>query len=109
MTHAFKMISAKSAFGNLTRVGHQNVLHFNKTNLIAGLYSKMDLKEVCTISNGSPCSLIDTCSGCSTGAIINANSSEPFYQQFTIDPLGTLFGKTACGTNNFTSYMVYSP
>jgi hypothetical protein len=69
----------------------------------------MNLKNVCTVSNGSPCSLIDSCSGCSTGAIVDVDFAEPFYQVNTIDPLGELFGKSACGTNNFTSYMVYNP
>jgi hypothetical protein len=86
------------------------ILPFNKTDLIAGQYSKMDLKGVCTVINGSPCSNIDSCSGCATGAIINATTAtKPFNQTNTIDPRGSLFGSTACGINNFTRYMVYSP
>ena len=86
------------------------ILPFNKTNLIAGQYSKMDLSIVCTVIDGHPCSQIDSCPGCSTGASINATTAtEPFYQTNTIDPVGNLFGNTPCGTNNFTSYMVYSP
>jgi hypothetical protein len=85
------------------------ILPFDKTNLIAGQYSKMNLKDVCTVSTGSPCSLIDSCGGCSSGAIVDVASTEPFYQVNTIDPLGSLFGRSACGTNNFISYMIYSP
>jgi hypothetical protein len=85
------------------------ILPFDKTDLIAGQYTKMNLKDVCTVSTGSPCSLIDSCSGCSSGAIVDTNETKPFYQVNTIDPLGSLFGRSACGTNNFTSYMVYSP
>lgn len=85
------------------------ILPFDKTNLIAGQYTKMNLQNACTVSTGSPCSLIDSCTGCSSGAIIDINETKPFYQVNTIDPLGLLFGRSACGTNNFTSYMVYSP
>ena len=74
--------------------------------IVPRAYSKMNLKNVCTVSNGSPCSLVDSCSGCLTGAIVDVNLDEPFYQVCTIDPLGELFGRSACGTNNFTSYMV---
>ena len=85
------------------------ILPFDKTNLIAGQYTKMNLKDVCTVSKGSPCSLIDSCPGCSSAVIVDVNETKPFYQVNTIDPLGSLFGRSACGTNNFTSYMVYSP
>jgi hypothetical protein len=90
-------------------LNNKNRLPFDKTDLIAGLYAKMNLKNVCTVSTGSPCSLAENCSGCSTGAIVNVNSPNPFYQINTVDPLGELFGRSACGTNNFTSYMVYTP
>jgi hypothetical protein len=85
------------------------ILPFDKTNLIAGQYTKMNLKDVCTVSKGSPCSLINSCDGCSDIIIVDAASTEPFYQINTIDPLGSLFGKSACGINNFTNYMVYNP
>ena len=94
----------------LNAVDNGCILPFNKTNLIAGQYSKMNLTSVCTVINGHPCSQIDSCTGCLTGAIVNATTAtEPFYQTNTIDPVGNLFGNTPCGTNNFTSYMVYSP
>jgi hypothetical protein len=87
------------------------ILPFDKTNLIAGQYSKMNLTDVCTVIDGNPCSQIDSCPGCLTGASIDARPSntQPFYQTNTIDPVGNLFGKSECGTNNFTRYMVYSP
>jgi hypothetical protein len=90
-------------------LNNNKMLPFDKTNLIAGLYAKMNLKNICAVSNGNPCSLVDSCAGCETGAIVDLSSSQPFYQVCTIDPLGELFGRSACGTNNFTSYMVYSP
>ena len=86
------------------------ILPFNKTNLIAGQYSKMNLASVCTVISGYPCSQIDSCPECLNPTLINATTAtEPFYQTNTIDPVGSLFGKTQCGINNFTRYMVYSP
>ena len=90
----------------LNAVKNGCILPFNKADLIAGQYTKMNLKNVCTVINGSPCVQIDSCTGCLTAATIDINSSEPFNQTNTIDPVGSLFGKSACGTNNFTRYMV---
>ena len=82
------------------------ILPFNKTDLIAGQYTRMNLKDVCTVINGNPCSLIDSCSACLNPAIIDPiTATKPFYQTNTIDPVGALFGKTPCGTLNFTRYM----
>ena len=87
------------------------ILPFDKTNLIAGQYTKMNLASVCTVIDGNPCSQIDACSGCSLVTHVDAaiDATDPFYQTNTIDPVGLLFGNTSCGINNFTSYMVYSP
>lgn len=84
-------------------------LPFDTSDLIFGLYSKMDLKNVCTVIDGYPCSNIDSCGGCSLPTTINASPSvtEPFYSINTIDPIGELFGNTSCGTNNFINYMEY--
>jgi hypothetical protein len=83
------------------------ILPFNKTDLITGQYSKMNLKDTCTVIDGPPCSLIDSCPGCEVGANIDASSIKPFCQTNTIDPVGALFGNSPCGINNFTRYMVY--
>ena len=83
------------------------ILPFDKTNLIAGLYSKMNLKDVCTVIDGNPCFQVDSCTGFLTGAKIDTTSEIPFYLTKTIDPVGELFGNTDCGVNNFTRYMVY--
>jgi hypothetical protein len=84
-------------------------LPFDTSDLIFGLYSKMDLKNVCSVIDGYPCSNIDSCGGCSLPTTINASPSvtEPFYSTNTIDPIGELFGNTSCGTNNFINYMEY--
>ena len=83
------------------------IIPFDKTNLITGLYSKMDLKDVCTVINDNPCSVVDSCPGCLTGTFIDASSPNAFYLTNTIDPVGALFGRSVCGVNNFTRYMVY--
>lgn len=82
---------------------------FNKSNLVAGLYSKMDLEKVCTLINGFPCNNINTsCSACSTAVSINTTSTVPLNWTNTIDPVGALFGNTPCGILNFTDYMKYT-
>ena len=86
MAHAFKIISAKPTFSGLrtkafsfqsdyinlkkARIADCNTVNkcnsstnypfipSNKTNLVAGLYSKMDLGHVCTLINGFPCNKI---------------------------------------------------
>jgi len=95
---------------NKGRSIYRCILPFNKMNLVAGQYSKMNLLSVCTVIDGNPCSQIDSCSGCATNASINATTAtEPFYQTNTIDPVGDLFGQSQCGINNYTRYMEYSP
>lgn len=110
-----------STFGSLKQVSYQsdyiknkkykigylngNSLLFNKNNLIAGLYSKMNLNGVCNVINGRPCSAV--CDSCDNPASIDANSILPFNQTNTIDPIGELFGNSQCGIINFTKYMEY--
>jgi hypothetical protein len=92
----------------LQRLKNECELLFDKTNLISGLYTKMDLANVCTVIDGSPCSQVDYCSACLTGAKIDINSPDPLYETKTIDPVGELFGNSQCGINNFTHYMKYN-
>ena len=82
---------------------------FDKADLIFGLYSKMELKNVCTVIDGPPCDKIDSCDGCSAVTTIDASPlvTVPFYSTNTVDPVGELFGNSSCGTNNFVNYMVY--
>lgn len=85
------------------------LIPFNKTNLIAGLYSKMNLENVCTLINGFPCNNIDTsCAACKTAVSINTTSTVPFNWTNTIDPVGALFGNTPCGIENYTEYMRFT-
>jgi len=77
-----------------------DIYPFNKSNLIVNLYSKLDLANVKTICNGT--------SACNTGDLTtNIDvSTAPLYQNYIIDPNGTLFGTTPCSTTNYTKYIV---
>ena len=68
-----------------------------KTNLTNGLITKMDLKGVYVIQNNSTGSSPTTLSTTSTP-----------YLNYKIDPLGSLFGNTTCGLNNYENYVVYN-
>ena len=128
MAHAFKNISAKSSFCALQREFYQsdyinrkkkfvcrnNILPINKSNLIFGQYSKLNLYNICTVSKGPPPSIpcgFNNCNPCqnSNNVIIDPNSTTPFYFNYTIDPLGELFGKNSCGILNYTNYMILNP
>ena len=99
-----------------------NILPFNKSDLIVNLYSKQNLKYVCTMINGFPCinpelsdvnctsSTIPKCcnDACSGNKTID-NIDKAFNWNHTIDPVGELFGNTQCGIENYTHYMVYNP
>ena len=85
------------------------LIPFNKTNVIAGLYSKMNLKNVCTLINGFPCNNINTsCEACSDPVSIDMLSTVPFNWTNTIDPVGALFGDTPCGIENYVNYMRFT-
>ena len=128
MSHAFKIIPAKPTFGkfkeNISYSDYINIkkgiyckhsfLPLNKSNLIAGQYTSLDLKNICTISEinpmiqPSPCSSSLPCEPCQNNnpVIIQPNTSTiPFYYNYQIDPLGELFGKTQCGELNYKNYM----
>jgi hypothetical protein len=90
-----------------------NIMSVNKSNLIIGQYTKLNLNNVCTVSNGPPpskyCSSENPCNPCqnNTSVIIDtSSSSNPFYWEHTIDPLGELFGTSQCDELNFTKHVV---
>ncbi len=90
-------------------LANNNLLPFlNKSNVIAGLYSKMDLTNVCTLINGFPCNKIDSCSACKNAVSVDSSSTSPLNWTNTIDPVGELFGNTPCGIENFTNYMKFT-
>jgi hypothetical protein len=92
-----------------------NILPVNKSNLIIGQYSKTNLTDVCSISKGPPpntqCSSEIPCNPCQNNlpVTINETSTVPLYFDYTIDPLGELFGKSQCGELNYINYIVFYP
>jgi hypothetical protein len=68
---------------------------FNTGDLNVNLFTKLDLKNVCVVKN-------NTTNQCPT--TLNQNST--FYENYTIDPDGVLFGNSQCGVNNFENYIV---
>jgi len=103
---------------NLGRYSHSldncNVIPVNKGNLIMGQYTKLNLQNVCTVSAGpppsQPCSSDAPCNPCQNNDPVTIDpSSDTFYLNYTIDPLGELFGASQCGELNYTRYMVFNP
>lgn len=74
---------------------------FNKSNLSANLVSNQNLRDVCSLSKTDNITEITDCQK----PYISVSTTDPFYQQYRIDPVGELFGNSQCGVNNFTHYM----
>jgi hypothetical protein len=128
MAYAFAPISAKPTFGNLRDNLYQsdyiqkkkskhlcqckkscNTKIVNTGNLIMGQYSKLDLTGVCTAIPTTPCNKIDDCEPCQMKEPVPIPPTEnvPFYYNNTLDPLGTLFGNSQCGEQNYARFMVF--
>ena len=92
-----------------------NIIPINKGNLIMGQYTKLNLKNVCTVSNGTPqtrpCTNDLPCDPCqdNTPVYLKTDADVPFYFNKTIDPLGELFGSSQCDELNYTRHMVLNP
>ena len=106
---SYKQVNEYKEGFRLNQERNCTILPFNKSNLIVNLYSKMDLKYACPLINSFPCinpaSCIDACNGVKT----IDHTDTPFNWFHTIDPVGDLFGKTQCGIENYTNYMVFNP
>jgi hypothetical protein len=103
-----------------------NTLPVNKSNLIIGQYSSMNLNNTCEAINQPPPNNLDnctvgnnfeSCTKCDIPITMNVNSSTGlwnsgntnFYQDVYIDPIGELFGSSQCGELNYTKFMVFNP
>ena len=71
---------------------------YNSFNLISGLYTKLDLKNVNVLET--------TTTPITTPTSINPTLllTKPFYENYIIDPNGSLFGNTPCGINNYINF-----
>jgi hypothetical protein len=91
----YKDLYALNASYRIKYTTLHNTIKSQKNNLISGLYTELDLKDVDVISksttNVSPTSI--------------TISSIP-YLDYNIDPSGKLFGNTTCGLNNFINYRI---
>ena len=85
-----------------------NIFPINKSNLVIGQYSKLNLNGVCDIIAGPPCKEVGCDQLCPDIPLV-VPSSVPFYATYTIDPNGSLFGKSQCGSLNYTHHMVFDP
>ena len=101
----------KNSFNLGFRFNRLNSIHNNKSNLIASQYTKENLTNVCTVSPinpyiaPAPCTNCDPCQNNGVVIIDPLNSTTTFYNEYSTDPLGELFGKTQCGELNYTEYM----
>lgn len=99
--------------GRYTRsLDNCNILPVNKSNLIIGQYTKMNLTDICTVQNINPTIPPEPDNPCQNTPSITIdpnNSTNPFYWTYQIDPSGQLFGKSQCGELNYTHYMFFYP
>ena len=95
----------------VTSLGKCNILPCNKSNLVIGLYSKLNLQDVCGVIKGSPCNPYNCIECTSSPPLIPEPSTftTPLCENYTLDPQGELFGNTQCGVLNYTEYMVFNP
>jgi len=70
--------------------------NYNLFNLNSGLYTNLDLKNINVLET--------TTNPTKTPTSINPSFTSPFYENYTIDPNGSLFGNTECGINNYTNF-----
>lgn len=112
-SNSYAMINSFNLGRYAINVENNNSIPVNRSNLIFGQYSKLDLNNVCTVSKGAPpnkyCSVENPCNPCQNPGTVIIDTSvtaEPFYFGQTIDPLGELFGSSQCGELNYTKYMV---
>jgi hypothetical protein len=89
----------------------RNNVAVNKYNLVMGQYTKSNLDGICTVIPTPPCTDVDYCEPCALNepVPINITSTDPFFWNNTIDPLGELYGASQCGELNYVEYMVLDP
>jgi hypothetical protein len=66
----------------------------------------MKLYEFYTITNGISCTLYE-CTFCITLTAID--NTKVFYENYSIEPKGLLFGNNQCELNNYSNFMTFTP
>jgi len=79
---------------------------FNKTNLNINLVSIFNSHGCCNIKSNKT---VSTPAKCPTNIPYQPTSTTPFYQTYTIDPSGCLFGINVCTANNYLQNLTYNP
>jgi len=113
-TNVFNVKNPVSDYNQLIQLKHLDNncgLPFNKSDLVTNLYSKINLQDVCVIGKGNNGINSYDCETGNTGCNMASDyvNNIPFYQQYTIDPCGKLFGNTPQCANTFTNYMEFYP
>jgi hypothetical protein len=116
-------LKVASSYSNLNlfknRLQNCKILPINKSNLIIGQYTKLNIDNICTVSDinyePAPCGTSSDSVPCNPCQINNpviidpASATNPFYYTYQIDPIGELFGKSQCGELNYIHYMNFYP
>jgi len=79
-----------------------SITPFNKSNLNMNLVSIFNTKDCCNVENVSSTPI------CPVNIPYNPSSTTPFYQLYTIDPNGCLFGNDVCTANNYLQNVTYN-
>jgi len=117
---SYNQLNSYNLGSYINKLSSCNFIPVNKDNLISVQYTKLNLKEVCTVTSGSPplqpftdCNSSDSsCVPSCNPAPVTINpltDTVPFYISNTIDPLGQLFGLSQCGPLNYTTKTVFYP
>lgn len=85
-----------------------SITPFNKSNLNMNLVSIFNSHGCCNVIAGEQTS--DAFIHCTpTNIPYQPNNTTPFYQLYTIDPNGCLFGNNVCNSNNYLENITYNP
>jgi len=83
-----------------------SITPFNKSNLNMNLVSIFNTQHCCNVESNKTAS---TPAICPVNIPYNPSSTTPFYQLYTIDPNGCLFGNNVCTANNYLQNVTYNP
>ena len=83
-----------------------SIIPFNTSNLNMNLVSIFNTKDCCNVESNKTVSSPPICP---VHIPYNPNSTTPFYQIYTIDPNGCLFGNNVCTASNYLQNITYNP
>ena len=83
-----------------------SIIPFNTSNLNMNLVSIFNTKDCCNVESNKTVSSPPLCP---VNIPYNPSNTTPFYQLYTIDPNGCLFGNNVCTANNYLQNITYNP